>query len=514
MIDHAKIEAQSFLTGSLLAFCQTFFPLTTGREFKLSQPTSRESHFVIIARALLQVFRGEITNLMINVPPRYGKTELLVHFVAMAMARYPDSNFIYTCYSKDLAETATRAIREIMTSAYYTNTFDVRLADDSTSKSDFRTQAGGRVYAAGTGGTITGIGAGVRGVTDRFSGALIIDDLHKPEEVFSDTIRESDTFWYYNTARSRRNNGELTPIIYIGQRLHEDDAATTILSREPDWTLIKLSAIDAAGNALYPEMHTKEDLVKMRELEPYVFAAQMQQDPVPAGGGLFKADDFKILDNEPEILATVITADTAETDKSWNDETVFSFFGLYKANSLLTPTDLYCLHWLDCWHGHIEPKDLQPTLIDFYMRCMKHQVKPQKVAVEKKSTGVTLISVLRDMQGINIYPIERTIQSGNKSSRFVSMQRYIANKQVTFPKYGAHNSDCINHMCKITANNSHAHDDIADTLYDAIKISLIDKVLIYQAKHVSDGDASKQLAFHTRNVMQQRQRLYTNQFGG
>jgi hypothetical protein len=50
----------------------------------------------------------------------------------------------------------------------------------------------------------------------------------------------------------------------------------------------------------------------------------------------------------------------------------------------------------------IEPKDLQESFRDFYADCMVHPVKPLVAAIEKKSTGVTLISVLKDMRGLEI----------------------------------------------------------------------------------------------------------------
>ena len=50
---------------------------------------------------------------------------------------------------------------------------------------------------------IVGKGAGLRG-TERFGGAIIIDDVHKPDEATSDVIREGVIYWFYNTLLSRR----------------------------------------------------------------------------------------------------------------------------------------------------------------------------------------------------------------------------------------------------------------------------------------------------------------------
>lgn len=60
------------LSRSLLKFMKHFYYLRTGRKFELSFPDGRESHYLIICRALIGVMRGETTRLLINVPPRYG----------------------------------------------------------------------------------------------------------------------------------------------------------------------------------------------------------------------------------------------------------------------------------------------------------------------------------------------------------------------------------------------------------------------------------------------------------
>src|SRR6202451_4388428 len=87
------------LWGSLLLFTQVFYKLRTGREFSVSQPICREPHVITLCKALTRVLRGEMPHLLINIPPRYGKTELLIHFVAWSLSRYPDSQFLYISYS-------------------------------------------------------------------------------------------------------------------------------------------------------------------------------------------------------------------------------------------------------------------------------------------------------------------------------------------------------------------------------------------------------------------------------
>jgi len=476
MLERNLLTEREELSASLMKFTQSFFSLRTGRLFALSEPVGRESHYITVCRALHKVMRGETNRLIINVPPRYGKTELLIHFVAWALAQYPDSNFLYVSYSLGLAKKQTKTIRQIVSMNEFRDIFGVGMSDDTSAQGNFETTQGGSVYAAGADGEITGRGAGIKGVS-RFGGCIVIDDIHKPSEVNSDTIRQSVNDWYSNTLQSRLNEPDRTPIIFIGQRLHEDDLAGNLI-KTGEWETIILPALDQVGNPLHPTMHSLEKLHKMQETMPYVFSSQYQQDPLPAGGGIFKPEWFYQTEEEPEILATFICADTAETDKSYNDATVFSFFGLYRIKHGDIETDMLGLHWLDCAELRIEPKDLEAEFMTFYAACMRYKVKPRLAAIEKKSTGVTLLSVLKNIRGLQILDIERTKASGNKTTRFLEIQPMVASQQVSLPKEGRHTAKVIEHMRKITANDSHRHDDIADTLYDGIKLGIIDNIIL------------------------------------
>jgi hypothetical protein len=467
------------LMFDFLTFARFFFKRKTGRQFQLSQPDSNESHFLTIARELEDIFRLKHTRLSINVPPGWGKSELCKAFVCWAMAHYPDSKFLYISHSFELATLHTASIKQTMCLPLYKKLFGIDIRRDSSAKDFFMTVESGAVAAFGSQGGITGHDAGLPGQS-RFTGAIIIDDIHKPEDIHSDTIRERVKRNYFETIE-RRLRSPNVPIILIGQRLHEDDLPAHILAGADgqEWRTVIIKALDDVGNARYPEVNPKSQLLTMREKQPYVFASQYQQDPMPSGGALFKESWFPRLDQTPNILTTFITCDSAETEKEYNDATVFSFWGVYNVRVNDNVVDnLYALHWIDCVELRIEPKDLQDEFIDFWSQCMRYHVKPKFAAIEKKSTGVTLTSVLSEIQGLRIIPIERTGTINSKTNRFLEMQQFIASKLITFPATGKHTAMCIKHMSKITANNVHRFDDIADTCYDAIKMALIDRIII------------------------------------
>src|SRR6185436_1528337 len=122
------------LSESLLQFVQEMFFLRTGRRFDLSEPVGRERYYLTICLVLLRVMKCETNRLIINVPPRYGKTELLIHFVAWALAQFPDSNFLYVSYSLGLAKKQTKTIREIISMKEFQDVFDVTMSDDTSAQ--------------------------------------------------------------------------------------------------------------------------------------------------------------------------------------------------------------------------------------------------------------------------------------------------------------------------------------------------------------------------------------------
>ncbi len=465
------IELRGELWGSFSLFCATFFPLVTGRPWIVSNPEGRESHFTQISRALTKCANLETTSLVIGVPPGYGKSVLLSMWVAWTLSRYPDSQYLYISYGHELAAKHTAFIKSIVSTSAYRAVFDIKIRQDSRAKDFFQTEQGGTIKAFGSSGSVTGQDAGMPGL-DRFSGALILDDPSKPDDVYSDAIRGHILRNWTDTI-AQRPRSPSTPVICIAQRLHEDDLPAYLMSGKDvrQFETLILPALDAAGNALYPEVHSKELLLRMADLQKYVFASQFQQDPLPAAGGLFARADFPILLEDPKILCTFLTCDTAETDKDYNDSTVFSFFGVYMLEDGVT----LALHWIDCIEVHIEPKELKDVFMAFYLDCMRYPVKPQFAAIEKKSTGVTLCSVLRDTRGLQVREIPRTAASGSKTARFLAIQQYVASKLISFTEGMHHVDHCISHMTKITANESHRKDDICDTLADAVRIALIDK---------------------------------------
>ncbi|WP_045737066.1 phage terminase large subunit [Xanthomonas sp. MUS 060] len=258
----------------------------------------RGPHHRVICDALMRVFRGECKRLIINVPPRYSKTEIaVVNFIAWTLGHAPDAEFIHASYAAPLAINNSAGVRSLLQHEAYQRIFPgCRMASDA--KSHWTTTEGGVMYAAGAGGTITGFGAGKH--REGFGGAIIIDDPHKPDEAKSDVIRQGVIDWFQNTLESRKNSKD-TPIILIMQRLHERDLAGWLLDggNGETWEHVCLPAIQDDGTALWPEKHSIEDLQRMEGAAPYVFAGQYRQRPAPPEGGEIKPDAINVIDALP-----------------------------------------------------------------------------------------------------------------------------------------------------------------------------------------------------------------------
>ncbi len=284
-------------------FVRYFFKAQYNKRFMVA------GHHGQIIDALTRVVSGETRRLIINIPPRYGKTEIAVKmFVAWCLANSPAAKFIHLSYSDDLALDNSSAIRDVVKSAEFQRFFPMALRADSDSKKKWFSSVGGGLYATAAGGAITGFGAGGMGrvpigtgsPADGFAGAILIDDPVKPDDAFSDTMRDRINRRFTNTIASRTNSPE-TPIIVIMQRLHENDMTGFLLAggSGEKWEHLCIPSITEDGDALWPEKHPIETLRMMEQADPYTFSGQYMQRPSPLSGGILKPDNISIIEALP-----------------------------------------------------------------------------------------------------------------------------------------------------------------------------------------------------------------------
>lgn len=298
----AKDMVKGRLIDDPLFFIAYFHRKLMGEKFIVGD------HHRAIADVMKRIVSGELKKVIINIAPRYSKTELIsIGLASYGFAVNPKCNFIETSYSADLTARNSMRVKDIIKSEWFRYLFGARIKEGMDTQTEWQTTQGGGFYATSSLGQLTGFGAGSKNDTDaegryRFTGAIIIDDPIKPVDALSDTKRESVNNWFYNTLRSRANSRN-TPIVVIMQRLHEHDICGFLQSKEPDqWHVLSLPCIytDDNGNeaALWPQTHTLEELYAMREADPYTFETQYQQNPTPMEGLMY--GEFNTYTDLPE----------------------------------------------------------------------------------------------------------------------------------------------------------------------------------------------------------------------
>ena len=455
-------------------FVRYFFKHQKGAKFQFGE------HHDLIVEALLKVHRGETQNLVINVPPRYGKTELVVvMFTVWCLVRNPRCEFIHLSYSDPLVMDNSDRIRSILKSVEFRQLWPhITIRDSKDSKKAWETEQGGRFYATAAGGSVTGFGAGRMDEVGpdgvfTFSGCLLIDDPLKPDDARSDALRGAVNRRWAETIRSRRNQESSTPTIVVMQRIHTDDFTAMLQADTTEkWECLILPALLDSGKPterpLWPEKHSLERLVAMRDsADPGMrraFQAQMQQEPTTPGGELIKGEWFGRYRMPPKLKYRHIYADTAQKTAERNDFTVFADYGIGEDGKLYV---------LDVLRGKWESPDLKQRATDFWSaRKAEKNGALRKFRVEDKASGTGLIQDLKRAGGIPITGIPR---DKDKYTRVLDAQDYIASGNVMLPEEAPWVSAFIAECEAFSADDTHAHDDQVDTLCDAIAEMLATK---------------------------------------
>ena len=299
---------------STLNFTRYFFKVRFNRKYIIGD------HHRKIAALLDDIIAGRVKKAIINIAPRYGKTELAVkNFISMGLAINPSAKFIHLSYSDDLVRDNSTEIQSILLEPEYQKLFSAKPTSNNSKK--WYTKEGGGLYAVSSSGQVTGFGAGLvdeednldveiideftPAVSDEFGGAIIIDDPIKPDDALSSIIRNKVNIKFDTTIRSRVNSRK-TPILIIGQRVGEEDLFGFLQTHEPDeWTILSLPCIypdeSSEENALWPFKHNLEELKKLREINPYVFDTQYMQNPKPLTGLMYEQGfkEYEIIPIKP-----------------------------------------------------------------------------------------------------------------------------------------------------------------------------------------------------------------------
>lgn len=388
-------------------------------------------HVCEIIKHLEAVERGEIKRLIIELPPRHGKTHTSsLLFPAWFFAKHPEKNVMLISYNQDLANDFGRQIRAMMSEPLYQQLFNVRIPRDSNSKKRFSTNHKGGFFGLGRGGAATGRGGDI----------IIVDDLVKNEqEARSAIFQKNNTDWFDGTIYSRRQNKEAAFII-VNTRWNEKDLIGYLTKKKNHgWTRLKIPAISKEGKALWPEKFDLDYLLDIKENKFRVFQTQYQQEPFPEEGNIIKEHWIKRFSVEPVVHNKLLSLDLSFKGGKSSDFVVGGILSKNKGN----------IYLLDMIRGQY---DFVETMFHVKQLLKKHP-DCYSIVIEDAANGAALYSMIKKhFSGVKLwkpqtdkssrlYAVSPIMEAENfwmpEDSRF----DVVKNELVAFP-FGD-NDDCV-----------------------------------------------------------------------
>ena len=461
-----------------MADCLRLLDYSVARARAMREQYQVRWHIRKVSRAIELCLAGRLPNgaqnLMVNIAPRFSKTQTASNAVEYFTGLLPDCEWIYTSYAAELAVAQTEKVRNTMRQPWYGDMFPdarlVRSREGATKKHFFRTTAGGSVYAAGIEGTITGFGAGK--TRSGPGGAIIIDDPIKMADVRQEVARQKVINGYTGTLKSRRNSTH-TPIIGIMQRSHPDDLTGWLMQNEPkDWYFLKIAAFDPMLEcSIWEQRISTQQLIDLKIVDPFTYYGQYQQEPRPEGGSVLQEEwlqeyhDLDAIKKRCDLF--FITGDTAMKEKEHNDYSVFCLWGIegYKR-----------LYLLDQIRGRWTYPKLLENAKSFW-RDHGHWTnlyRATNMYIEDKVSGTSLIQDLT-LENIPVEawkPSDYGADLDDKVSRMKAAAWHAYRGRIAIPNtlIAPWVDAWVDEITGFAADMSHTFDDQADNLSMAVLI--------------------------------------------
>jgi len=240
--------------------------------------------------------------LMINMPPRHGKSRTLILFCQWVLGKDKLNKIITTSYNEDLATDFSRYTRDgigaekaIVTDIVFSDIFpDVRIKKGDASYRQWALEGCFFTYkGAGLGGSITGKGGNI----------LIVDDpVKNAEEAFNDNTLEKQWTWYTGTFLSRLEEAGERPVEIINMtRWAKKDLCGRILDGDnaKEWFVLHIEVQSQTGEMLCEELLSRKRYAYFKkEMNEVIFLANYHQRPVDVKGKLYKS--FKTYEDVPK----------------------------------------------------------------------------------------------------------------------------------------------------------------------------------------------------------------------
>ena len=422
-------------------------------------------HIDAISEHLQAVVNGQIKRLIINIPPRHMKSiSVAVALPAWTWAVQPQKRFLFASYAASLSVRDSVKCRRLIDSKWYKEHFGevFKLTGDQNQKQRFENNQTGYRIATSVDGALTGEGGDI----------IIIDDPHNVREAESSAVRESVLDWWDQAMQTRLNDPKTGAFVIIMQRVHENDLTGHILRNEyNDWDHLCLPARYELGHPsptksslnftdprtkenqlLWPERIDDKTLDSLeKSLGSYASAGQLQQRPMPKGGGILKAEWWVPWEKEdlPDIEYIIQSWDTAFSTKEKTSYSARTTWGVFRRHGQVNAIVL------DMWYDRVTYPELRAIAQEAY-----HEYEPDAVLIEKKASGQSLLQDLR-MAGIPVIPYS---PDRDKEARAHAASALLEDGRIFFPYDKKWSKNLIDICAAFPAGDN---DDIVDTCTQA-----------------------------------------------
>ncbi len=277
-----------------------------------SQPFIDSWHVGVLAEHYQACANGEIDRLVVNLPPGMSKSRITcVFFPSWAWIKNPGLRWMFASYDIGLTMRDASDSLDLMQSAWYKKRWGDKFMLPKVSPiGNIENGAGGWRFATSVDGKAVGRHADIQG----------IDDPLKPKDLTKVALEDTKR-WLQNTMASRWRKPGLNCRILIMQRVHTDDTAAHMLAEGAVHVCLPMEYVPRVqveskwggdprtveGELLCPERFDDKAVAMLKkEMGGMVASAQLQQDPVPEGGAVFKLAWFKTWKVLPAKFAQII----------------------------------------------------------------------------------------------------------------------------------------------------------------------------------------------------------------
>lgn len=411
-----------------------------------STPFTSGWHIDAICEHLEAVSRGDIRNLLINMPPRHMKSlSVSVAWPVWEWLTRPERRFLFSSYAASLSIRDSLKCRRLIEHPWFQRRWGhvFQLTGDQNAKIRFENDKTGYRIATSVGGSATGEGG------DR----VVVDDPHNVQEKESDLIRESTLVWWDETMSTRLNDQKTGCKVIVMQRVHEKDLSGHVLAQGGYVHLCLPAEFEPArkcmtvlgwedprtikGELLWPSRIGIPELADLKiRLGPTAYAGQFQQTPAPSGGGRFKQDWFRtfavahetyrLFDSDGNFVKSVavnkcdrfMMIDPAGTDKAVNDKACYTVMQVWD----VTPDfDMILVH-------QVREQMETPDVADTAVRTAR-DYDVNGIWVERDGLGIGVIQTIRRKFGA-VHPVKAR---GSKEARSETAEILMCNGKIYFP---------------------------------------------------------------------------------